>query len=225
MTSETPTTATSPLRWTWGEWAPLYHGIERAINLSPNVPFPAVPIPKGYPLPTINLLRVRMDDPHITTCSTPESGLSPSGVPLSQFLETTFNAKNEMAIEGIVGINANFFTTATPIIAARTAVGVSYDPHYLYLLTIDGLETFDLKGPYYGATDFDAAVLLLLAGATDAMNLDGGGSTTMGRIDRDGFTLMNVPYGNDSPPSSERSVGNCFAVISRAPLAEGSDER
>jgi hypothetical protein len=37
--------------------------------------------------------------------------------------------------------------------------------------------------------------------------------------------LMNVPYGNDAPPSSERSVGNCFAVISRAPLEQGLDGR
>ena len=106
--------------------------------------------------------------------------------------------------------------TQKPFIAARNAVGVSYDPHYLYLMTIDGLETNDLTKPYYGATDFDVAVLLLLAGATDAINLDGGGSTTMGRIDSHGVVLMNMPYGNDAPPSSERAVGNCFAVISRA---------
>ena len=297
----TPTELPLPI-WTCG-WTPLYRGIERAVNLSPDVP--AALIPSQWAVPAINLLRVRMDDPFITTCSTPESGLSGVGVPLSQFLQTTFNAKNEIAIEGIVGVNANFFdisdpnsrnvlyglavsnlvtvpwkprpdgmpyyplliteanhatiggknaprtpdtwtavsgnvlllrqgqvmvpptnpATPKPIVAARTAVGVSYDPLYLYLVAVDGLETNDFTKLYYGASDYDVAVLLRRAGATDAVNLDGGGSTTMGRIDANGFTLMNVPYGNDAPPSSERSVGNCFAVISRAPLEQGSDGR
>jgi hypothetical protein len=38
----------------------------------------------------------------------------------------------------------------------------------------------------------------------------------MGRIDDNGFALMNVPYDDDAPPSSERAVGNCFAVIVRS---------
>jgi len=287
------TIAPSTLTWTWGEWTPLYHGIEQATHLNDNLPFPAVPIPLKWPRPTIHLLRVRMDDPHITTCSTPESGLNGNGVPLSEFLKTTFDPKTD---EGVVGINANFFDMSdsnsrnvlyglavstgatvpwkprpdgnpyypllvtnanqaavggadaprtpdtytavsgnvlllrngqlevrpptsplvkTPLIAARTAVGVSYDPDYLYLLAIDGLETDDLKLPYYGASDFDAAVLLLMAGATDAINMDGGGSTTMGRIDKGGFALLNVPHGDDKPPITERFVGNCFGVISR----------
>ena len=286
------TTAVPPPIWTC-QWMPLYQGIEQAMNLSPGAPA-AAPFSSPWSVPTINLLRVHMDDPQITTYSTPDSGLSGAGVTISQFLQTAFNPQNQI---GMVGINANFFDitdsnsrnvlyglavsnlvtvpwqprtdghpyypllitqsnqatigdaneartpdtwtavsgnvlllrdgqvavppptspgTPTPIFAARTAVGVSYDPHYLYLATVDGLEANDLTKPYYGASYYDMALLLLRAGAIDAINMDGGGSTTMGRIDSSGVTLMNVPYGNDAPPSSERPVGNCFAVIARA---------
>jgi hypothetical protein len=274
----------------WGAWTPLYHGVDW---LSATVPFSAVPYPAQMgPYPTINLVRVRMDDPHVTTYSTPASGLNPNGVKLRQFLQTAFETQNQSAVQGVVGINANYFDypaprntiyglavsnletvssnplqggyypllitksnravignkneprqadtwTAVsgnvlllhdgrpavpspqvdaphPIVAARTAVGVSYDPDYLYLMTVDGLETNDFSAPYYGASYFDVAMLLMLAGATEAVNLDGGGSTTMGRFDSRGFVAMNVPYGDDTNPNVERAVGNCFAVIARA---------
>jgi hypothetical protein len=83
-------------------------------------------------------------------------------------------------------------------------------------MTVDGLETNNFSAPYYGASYFDVAVLLMLAGATEAVNLDGGGSTTMGRFDNHGFVPMNVPYGDDVNPNVERAVGNCFAVMARA---------
>jgi hypothetical protein len=107
--------------------------------------------------------------------------------------------------------------TTTPIVAARTAVGVSAalsnSPGYLYMLTIDGLETSTPAWDYYGATIYDAAILMELAGATDAINLDGGGSTTMARIDTAGVTLINTPFGDDKTPRDLRPVGNCFAVV------------
>jgi hypothetical protein len=286
----------SNLQWKWGEWEPLYKGIERATAISSAVPFPAVPIPfppGQKPYQTINLLRVNLADPHISTYSTPAAGLQQDGVTVETFLKATFNKPSQIAMEGIVAINANYFdypgpprsllfgpavsnglrvpwqppmnsqfytlaitktnhatilgkdeqpggdtwtavsgnslllrngalqvpspspATATPIVAARTVVGVSYNPHYLYVLTVDGLETNTNTAPYYGATDFDSAVLMLLAGATDAINLDGGGSTTLGRIDNHGFALMNVPHGDDSTPGLQRAVGNCFAILVR----------
>ncbi len=106
----------SPMSWSWGEWTPLYPGVEQANKLSADVPFSAVPIPYpgNKPYQTINLLRVRMDDPHVTTYSTPQSGLSPDGVTVSQFLHTTFVAPSQVAIAGIVGINANFFDYPGP---------------------------------------------------------------------------------------------------------------
>ncbi len=104
-----------------------------------------------------------------------------------------------------------------PMVAARTAVGISPSgttPPSLYLLTIDGLDTKD-TGNTYGARHCDTAAWLMAAGATDGFNLDGGGSTTMARID--GTTgqavLMNVPHGDDVNAGSERPVGNSFAIV------------
>jgi hypothetical protein len=103
-----------------------------------------------------------------------------------------------------------------PEYAARTAVGLSpasgTAPPYLYILTVDGIETE--SGNLYGARLIDMAEWLIAAGATDGFNLDGGGSTTMARIDGGTQTavLMNVPHGNEHPEPSERPVGNCFGV-------------
>ncbi|HEX8665249.1 MAG TPA: phosphodiester glycosidase family protein [Beijerinckiaceae bacterium] len=102
-----------------------------------------------------------------------------------------------------------------PEYAARTAVGISpangTAPPYLYILTIDGLES---SGSLYGARLIDMAEWLLAAGVTDGFNLDGGGSTTMARIDGGTINavLMNVPHGDEKPEPSERAVGNCFGV-------------
>jgi hypothetical protein len=104
--------------------------------------------------------------------------------------------------------------------AARTAVGLSYgtdlSAEYLYLMTIDGKDTSSGSSYYWGATFVDAATWLKLAGATDAINLDGGGSTTMARIDASlsAPLVMSVPFDNDQI-GSERPVGNCFGVIVR----------
>jgi Phosphodiester glycosidase len=99
-----------------------------------------------------------------------------------------------------------------PMIAARTAVGIA--PPYLYLVTIDGLDTSD-TGNVYGARHCDTAQWLLAAGAANGFNLDGGGSTTMARIDAvtGQAVLMNVPHGDDVDAGSERKVGNSFAIV------------
>jgi hypothetical protein len=102
--------------------------------------------------------------------------------------------------------------------AARTAVGLSYgtdlSAEYLYLMTIDGRDTSGNGSYYWGATFVDAAVWLKLAGATDAINLDGGGSTTMARIDASlaAPVALSVPFDSDQI-GSERPVGNCFGVV------------
>jgi hypothetical protein len=108
-------------------------------------------------------------------------------------------------------------TDFSPFIAARTAVGLApaagQNPPYLFLLTVDGVESDCITYPY-GATHFATAQWLLAAGATDGISLDGGGSTAMARIDQPNAPmLMNVPHGDDITAGNERSVGNCFCVI------------
>ena len=57
----------------------------------------------------------------------------------------------------------------------RTAFGLSANARYLYILVVDGRQ----KGYSEGASCHELAQLLKLAGASDALNMDGGGSTTL----------------------------------------------
>lgn len=57
----------------------------------------------------------------------------------------------------------------------RTAFGLSRDRRYLFLLAVDGRQ----KNWSHGADYADVAKFMLEAGAWDAANMDGGGSTTL----------------------------------------------
>jgi len=67
-------------------------------------------------------------------------------------------------------------------LAPRTAYGISKDGRFLYVLVVDG------RQPDWslGADMADLAILLKEAGASDAMNMDGGGSTTLVTLGADG---------------------------------------
>ncbi len=73
----------------------------------------------------------------------------------------------------------------------RTAIGVSQDGKEVYLMVVDG------RNFYYsnGADLLDLMNLMSACGACDALNLDGGGSSTF--IARDGaegeLKLLNWP--------------------------------
>lgn len=90
----------------------------------------------------------------------------------------------------------------------RTAVGMNDD--YIFIVTADGRQPDWSEG----MTLPELAQLMLALGATDAINLDGGGSTTM----------VVRPPGEHQPvvvnrPSdgSERAVANALFVVSTAP--------
>lgn len=70
-------------------------------------------------------------------------------------------------------------------LAPRTAFGLSSDGRYLYALIVDGRQ----KTWSQGADVADLAILLKDAGAADAINMDGGGSTTLVTLGKDGATL------------------------------------
>jgi exopolysaccharide biosynthesis protein len=91
--------------------------------------------------------------------------------------------------------------------AVRTAAGVSADGHHLYLV---GLEGQAESGA--GLTVSEVAALLAQVGAADAVNLDGGGSTTLA-VREPGqrtVTVQNHPSGG-----AERPVANGIGVFSR----------
>ena len=84
----------------------------------------------------------------------------------------------------------------------RTAVGFSRDSSMLFLLTVDGRS--ESSG---GMTLAELAAMMRKLGAWQAMNFDGGGSTTM-VVDGQ---LMNKP----SDKEGERAVGNALLVVKK----------
>lgn len=92
----------------------------------------------------------------------------------------------------------------------RTAVGLSKDRRYLFLLAVDGRQ----PGWSLGANCADLAKFLLEAGAWDAANMDGGGSTTL--VCRDAktgdFKMMNR---HDALHFYTRAVAINLAVIGK----------
>jgi hypothetical protein len=89
----------------------------------------------------------------------------------------------------------------------RTAVGIAKDGRRLLLAVIDGRQ----KGYSDGMSLRETAVLMLALGARDALNLDGGGSSTLVYTDSAGLHLANHP----SDAGGERTVGDALAVVSR----------
>lgn len=104
-------------------------------------------------------------------------------------------AAEAATIEGTISRNAE-------VRHPRSAIGFSRDSSRVYLLTVDGRAESSV-----GITLIELAALMRKLGAWQAMNFDGGGSTTMvidGRV-------ANVP----SDPSGERVVGNALLLVKR----------
>lgn len=102
------------------------------------------------------------------------------------------------------------FTDTEP--AARTAIGLSEDGRTMYLVSLDGKQAHSR-----GMTLGEFAELMADLGAYDALNIDGGGSSTLVVRDpgTDDRTVVNSPS-----DGSERSVANGLALFA----AEGSGE-
>ncbi|WP_141711660.1 phosphodiester glycosidase family protein [Jiangella alba] len=102
------------------------------------------------------------------------------------------------------------FTDTEP--AARTAIGLSEDGRTMYLVSLDGKQAHSR-----GMTLTEFAELMADLGAYDALNIDGGGSSTLVVRDpgTDDHTVVNSPS-----DGGERSVANGLALFA----AEGSGE-
>lgn len=90
----------------------------------------------------------------------------------------------------------------------RTGVGLSADATRLFLMTIDGRNA----GHSLGVTRPELADLMRINGVHNAINLDGGGSTTLVFADPVA-RLVNVPVGVNDVPGTERVVGSNFGVF------------
>lgn len=99
----------------------------------------------------------------------------------------------------------------------RTAVGISADGRYLYLIVIDGRQA----GYSEGATTAETAEWLRRYGASEGLNLDGGGSSAMVISDgRGGATVLNRPI-HRGIPGTERVNANHLGVFA-CPLQAAS---
>jgi len=88
--------------------------------------------------------------------------------------------------------------------APRTTIGVD-DQGRLIMLVVDGCETCSRgKGP----TLYEIAEILVSVGAIHAINLDGGGSSTMVMDEK----LVNVPTCNDVPIKCQRPIATVACV-------------
>jgi hypothetical protein len=93
----------------------------------------------------------------------------------------------------------------------RTAFGISQDRRFLYLITIDGRQ----PGYSDGAYDYETAGWLLLLGAYDGVNLDGGGSTTLVVEDSTGVPVRLNRSSAVADSGRERTVGSHFGVFAK----------
>ena len=94
------------------------------------------------------------------------------------------------------------------LIAPRTAVGTNRNGRYIYLVVVDGRQTFYSQG----ATLAELADLMQDLGVAFAMNLDGGGSSAMVIEGADGLPMvLNSPIDNFIP-GRERPVANHLGV-------------
>ena len=90
----------------------------------------------------------------------------------------------------------------------RTAVGINKNGRYLILVVVDG------RQPFYseGATFAELARILVKNGAHTAMNLDGGGSSTLVVQGEDGLpVVLNSPI-DSYIPGRERPVANHLGI-------------
>lgn len=91
----------------------------------------------------------------------------------------------------------------------RTAAGIARGGKRLLLAVVDGREYENA-----GMTLRELASLMLALGARDAINLDGGGSTTMVFADPDSSGRLRVAN-HPSDKEGERTVGDALAIVKR----------
>ena len=95
-------------------------------------------------------------------------------------------------------------------VQARTAIGLSQDGRTLTLFTVDK------SGGSEGMAVTEVAELLVRDyGVWNALNLDGGGSTTMALEDPATHAASVVNASSDKDPVAGRSVGSSLAVFAR----------
>jgi len=105
--------------------------------------------------------------------------------------------------------NSGFIHEPNP----RSVLGLSADRQYFFMVAIDGRQ----PGYSDGAYDYESAEWLRLLGASDAVSMDGGGSTTLSVQETTGAPVAlnrSSAVAND-PQGRERTVGSHIGVFAR----------
>ncbi|MEA3438984.1 MAG: phosphodiester glycosidase family protein [Chloroflexota bacterium] len=93
----------------------------------------------------------------------------------------------------------------------RTAIGLNKNGRYLIIVVVDGR----IPGYSEGATLAELSQILIDFGAYSAMNLDGGGSSTLVKEGAYGTSsLLNTPVQNRIP-NRQRAVGNHLGIFAK----------
>jgi len=110
-----------------------------------------------------------------------------------------------------------YFTQNIPGNNARTAVGISRDGSTLYLVAVEKQTAPDGSVLSRGMTQEELTEFLISLGVWRAVNLDGGGSTTLAarHLGDSEASLINRPQG-----LSQRAVPNAIGLFSTAPAGD-----
>jgi hypothetical protein len=127
---------------------------------------------------------------------TMEMQATPAGTDIATVAQAVSGFEFVLSNGTITGIND------TANLNPRTALGLSKDRRYLYILTIDGRRS----GHSDGATHYDLGQWLRDFGAWQGINMDGGGSTTLFSHQNGTANLLNWPS------SSERANGSNLGI-------------
>jgi hypothetical protein len=117
---------------------------------------------------------------------------------------------------GVMLLSNNVITTQTETVASinpRTCIGVSADQKKVYLMAVDGRQYHWSNGMTYE----ELSKCMIALGAKDALNFDGGGSTTVFARNGAAFTanrfkLRNWPSENGG---EQRPVATSLLIVSK----------
>ncbi|MDB6034408.1 MAG: hypothetical protein JWM16_4746, partial [Verrucomicrobiales bacterium] len=106
---------------------------------------------------------------------------------------------------------ANYPDGEVHLLNPRTIFGISQNQRYLYMITIDGRQSFS-----EGAEDRDSGTWAKFFGAWDAINMDGGGSTAMYMADCGGNPIaLNSSSYLALNRGHERYIGSHLGIYAK----------
>lgn len=126
-------------------------------------------------------------------------------------LKMAVTGSSELVKDGAIPAAFSFNASDVSIRSPKTAVGSSKDGKTLWLVTVDGRQSSSL-----GLSQKDMALFMKGLGAYNAINMDGGGSTTM--VARP-YGSTNVKVMNSPSDGTTRNVLVGLGVFTSAPKA------